>query len=71
MAARHGRRESTKESLMRWIARAAILAAAMSLQACVADTPPPQGVAIASEPARAETRAPVTILVSIDGFRPT
>jgi predicted AlkP superfamily pyrophosphatase or phosphodiesterase len=70
MAARHGRRESTKESLMRWIARAAILVAAMSLQACVADTPPPQGVAIASEPARAETRAPVTILVSIDGFRP-
>ncbi|MBN8815423.1 MAG: alkaline phosphatase family protein [Sphingomonas sp.] len=57
---------------MRWIARAFSLAAAATLGAC-STTPPP--VLAAAPPApvatpQAETRAPVTILVSIDGFRP-
>jgi len=53
---------------MRRIALAFSLAVAAALSACAA-TPPP---AVASAPAPAaapETRAPVTILVSIDGFR--
>jgi len=50
---------------MRWYSKIAAAALAALLQACAtapALTPPP--------PAAAETRAPVTILVSIDGFRP-
>jgi len=62
---------STKESLMRWIARAAILASMVSLPVGIgtaraqdaAATPP-------AAPAPAvEAKKPVTILVSIDGFR--
>src|SRR3569623_1058268 len=51
---------------MRWIARAATLVLAAALSACAAP-PPPQ---MAAAPASAEARAPATILVSIDGFRP-
>ena len=60
----------TMESPMRWIARAALLAAAASLQASAWAAPPPQSAPdrAASAPA-AEAKAPVTILVSIDGFR--
>jgi predicted AlkP superfamily pyrophosphatase or phosphodiesterase len=60
----------TMESPMRWIARAALLAAAASLQASAWAAPPPQSTSdrAASAPA-AEAKAPVTILVSIDGFR--
>jgi predicted AlkP superfamily pyrophosphatase or phosphodiesterase len=50
---------------MRWYSKIAAAALAALLQACAtapALTPPP--------PAAAEVRAPVTILVSIDGFRP-
>jgi predicted AlkP superfamily pyrophosphatase or phosphodiesterase len=46
--------------------------AALALSAC-ATTPPPPPVAQAAEAAQAapqEARAPVTILISIDGFRP-
>ena len=50
---------------MRWIARAVTLALAVALSACAA--PPPQ---ITITPVSTETRAPVTVLVSIDGFRP-
>ena len=55
---------------MRWIARAALLAAAASLQASAWASPPPQTAAdrVAPAPA-ADAMAPVTILVSIDGFR--
>ena len=55
---------------MRWIARAAILAFAVSLQGHAGAAPPPQSAASAAAPAAAaEARTPVTILVSIDGFR--
>jgi predicted AlkP superfamily pyrophosphatase or phosphodiesterase len=47
---------------------AALLAAA-SLTACT-QTPPPSPLAAASVSVPTEARAPVTILVSIDGFRP-
>jgi hypothetical protein len=60
----------TKESLMRWFVRAAILAAAASLQASAWAAPPPQNTADRAVPAPADAKAPVTILVSIDGFRP-
>jgi len=56
--------DTTKESLMRWIARAALLAAFAVGQVCAA-APAPQATA----PAVVEVKAPVTILVSIDGFR--
>lgn len=56
---------------MRWIARAAFLAAAIALPAYAGALPQPQSVA--STPpapvAEAEAKAPVTILISIDGFR--
>ena len=48
---------------MRWIAKFAAAALAVLLQAC-ATAPGPAPIAAA------EMRAPVTILVSIDGFRP-
>jgi predicted AlkP superfamily pyrophosphatase or phosphodiesterase len=70
--ARHGGGGSIKESLMRWIVRAAFLAAATALPVSAGASPPPQNAASAlSWPAaETETKAPVTILVSIDGFRP-
>ncbi|MEO5494674.1 MAG: nucleotide pyrophosphatase/phosphodiesterase family protein [Sphingomonas sp.] len=52
---------------MRWISRIAALAACIALQAC-ATAPQSAPATIAAAPT--ETRAPVTILVSIDGFRP-
>ena len=52
---------------MRWISRIATLAACVALQAC---TTAPQSVSRSPIAAPTETRAPVTILVSIDGFRP-
>lgn len=52
---------------MRFVARVAVLAAFSMLQACSAG-PAPRIATPASAPA--ENRAPVTILVSIDGFRP-
>jgi predicted AlkP superfamily pyrophosphatase or phosphodiesterase len=60
----------TMESSMRWIAWAALLAAAAPLQASAWASPPPQSAAerVAPPPA-ADAKAPVTILVSIDGFR--
>jgi predicted AlkP superfamily pyrophosphatase or phosphodiesterase len=59
----------TTESSMRWIARAALVAAAVSLQTG-AWASPPQSAPDRAAPAPApEARAPVTILVSIDGFR--
>ena len=56
---------------MRWIARAAFLAAAIALPAYASASPPPQSAArpLPTPVAEAETKAPVTILVSIDGFR--
>lgn len=48
---------------MRWTSRIVTLAACLALQACA--TAPRPG-----SPPVAEARAPVTILVSIDGFRP-
>ena len=56
---------------MRWIARAAFLAAAIALPAYASASPPPQSAArpLPAPVAEAETKAPVTILVSIDGFR--
>lgn len=54
---------------MRFVTRIAALALAAALQACV--TPPVQAPAPAVTPATvAETRTPVTILISIDGMRP-
>jgi len=53
---------------MRWISRIAAAAACAILQACATApvaAPGPSHIAVAEEP-----RAPVTILVSIDGFRP-
>ncbi len=58
---------------MRWINRIAAAALCAALQACVtppAIAPEPPSAAAAAVVAMAETRAPVTILVSIDGFRP-
>ena len=52
---------------MRWIVRAVGLAAAAALGACATTTPLAVGPPLA---ATAELRAPVTILVSLDGFRP-
>ena len=62
--------ESTKESLMRWIARAALLAT-MTLLPAMGGIARAQDAATVPPVATAtpETRAPVTILVSIDGFR--
>lgn len=53
------------------IRRAIAFAALAALAGCASTTTPPPA-ALASQPAaaRAEQRAPVTILVSIDGFRP-
>ncbi|WP_329629812.1 ectonucleotide pyrophosphatase/phosphodiesterase [Sphingomonas sp.] len=51
---------------MRWIARAVTLAFAAALSACAAPPPPQMAAAQIS----AEAHAPVTILVSIDAFRP-
>ena len=53
---------------MRWIARAFAAAAAAALTACSTATPPPQVVGMLPQPR--QDRAPVTILISIDGFRP-
>lgn len=50
---------------MRWISRIAAMAASIALQACATVPQPTPLVA-----APVETRAPVTILISIDGFRP-
>lgn len=61
--------DSTKESLMRWIARAAILVVAASLSIHAWASPPQSAPASAASRAETETKAPVTILVSIDGFR--
>lgn len=59
---------------MRWYSKIAAAALAAILQACatapVAAPPPAPAPAPAVAPASAEQRAPVTILVSIDGFRP-
>ena len=54
---------------MRRIALAVSLAAAAALSACAA-TPPPALTTNPLADATSEARAPVTILVSIDGFRP-
>jgi predicted AlkP superfamily pyrophosphatase or phosphodiesterase len=54
---------------MRWIVRAFSLAAAVALGACAA-TPPPVLAGNPPVEASSDARAPVTILVSIDGFRP-
>ncbi|UIJ46212.1 ectonucleotide pyrophosphatase/phosphodiesterase [Sphingomonas cannabina] len=51
---------------MRWISRLAAVALAACLQACVTA---PASAPVAPSAAVAEARAPVTILVSIDGFR--
>lgn len=61
--------ESTKESLMRWIARAAILAVAASLSVHAWASPPQTAPASTTSRSEIEAKAPVTILVSIDGFR--
>ena len=52
---------------MRHGATVAMTVLAMALGGCVASAPPPRTMVAA--PADAEPRAPVTILVSIDGFR--
>lgn len=55
---------------MRWVAWAAVLTVAASLQACAGAATPPQSAASAVAPApEVEAKPPVTILVSIDGFR--
>jgi len=55
---------------MRWIARAAFLAAIAALPGCAGASPPQSAAsALPSPVAEAETKAPVTVLVSIDGFR--
>lgn len=54
---------------MRWISRAAILAVATSLSVHAGASPPQSTQISATSPAQTEARAPVTILVSIDGFR--
>jgi len=57
---------------MRWYSKIAAAALAAVLQACATApvaAPPPAMVPVAAVPAPAERRAPVTILVSIDGFR--
>lgn len=53
------------ETIMRWTTRIFAAALCAALQACVT---PPASAPIALAPP--EARAPVTILVSIDGFRP-
>lgn len=59
---------------MRWYSKIAAAALAAILQACatapVAAPPPAMPAATAAVPAPAEPRPPVTILISIDGFRP-
>ncbi|MDB5677920.1 alkaline phosphatase family protein [Sphingomonas bacterium] len=60
---------------MRWIARAAMLAFAAALTACATTSdlmvPPDRGVPAASDVSQPTIAPPpVTILVSIDGFRP-
>lgn len=52
---------------MRWMTRLSAAALAALLQACA--TPPVQAPAPPAPVQQAEARAPVTILVSIDGFR--
>ena len=54
---------------MRWIVRAFTIAATVALGACAA-TPPPVHAGNPPAEAASEARAPVTILISIDGFRP-
>lgn len=54
---------------MRWIARAAILAVAASLSVHAWASPPQSTPTSTASPTQTETKAPVTILVSIDGFR--
>jgi predicted AlkP superfamily pyrophosphatase or phosphodiesterase len=54
---------------MRFAARVAVLAALSMLQACMA-SPAPRVATPTTTAVPAEARAPVTILVSIDGFRP-
>ncbi|RYE01141.1 MAG: alkaline phosphatase family protein [Sphingomonadales bacterium] len=49
---------------MRWTSKIAVAVLAALLQACTTATAPPAPIAAA------EVRAPVTILISIDGFRP-
>ncbi|MFZ5747512.1 MAG: ectonucleotide pyrophosphatase/phosphodiesterase [Pseudomonadota bacterium] len=51
---------------MRWYTKLAAAALAATLQACVT---PPANAPLTPPPAVAEVRAPVTILISIDGFR--
>ncbi len=54
---------------MRWTSRIFAAAIAAALQACATgpvNAPPPAGIATVP----AEQRAPITLLVSIDGFRP-
>lgn len=59
---------SRHSAAMRWTSRFAATALAALLQACV--TPPVEAPRPAVVNAPAEARAPVTILISIDGFRP-
>jgi predicted AlkP superfamily pyrophosphatase or phosphodiesterase len=54
---------------MRFVARVAVCAALSMLQACTNGSAPPVATA-ATVAAPADARTPVTILVSIDGFRP-
>jgi predicted AlkP superfamily pyrophosphatase or phosphodiesterase len=57
---------------MRWYSKIAAAALAAALQACATApvaAPPPALAPVAAAPTPAERRAPVTILISIDGFR--
>lgn len=47
-----------------------VAAITVALAGCAMGSPPPPSPAIAVQPALVEQRTPVTILVSIDGFRP-
>lgn len=59
---------SRHSAAMRWTSRLAATALAALLQACV--TPPVEAPRPASVHAPVEARSPVTILISIDGFKP-
>ncbi len=69
MGACHMNDSRTRHSAtMRWTSRLAATALAALLQACV--TPPVDAPRPAVVSAPVEARAPVTILISIDGFKP-
>lgn len=55
---------------MRWISRIAVALACVAVQACTTPQPLATSALPPAEAARPAPAAPVTILVSIDGFRP-